>query len=114
MDWAGEMAIEGGMSQSVTGLKSQEGGEGGGGGEKAKVLKSWVKALDLLTLHVLPRLGEWEAAGDFVRLQGVENGGWVPDERTEVRFCFSLSLHVRCVCAVLLISCVGIVARRRV
>lgn len=47
---------------------------------------SWLKLLDLLVLHVLPRLGEWEAAGDFVRLQGVENGGWVPDARIEVSF----------------------------
>lgn len=53
---------------------------------RRQLLASWVKALDLLTLHVLPGLGEWEAAGDFIRLQGVENGGMVPDARVEVSF----------------------------
>ncbi|GAA5874637.1 hypothetical protein JCM8547_003944 [Rhodosporidiobolus lusitaniae] len=47
------------------------------------VVGGWLKLLDLLVLHILPQLGEWEAAGDFVRLQSVENGGWVPDERVE-------------------------------
>ncbi|GAA6028664.1 hypothetical protein JCM8097_007337 [Rhodosporidiobolus ruineniae] len=50
---------------------------------KKALVGGWLKLLDLLVLHVLPKLGEWEAAGDFVRLQGVENGGWVPDERVE-------------------------------
>lgn len=44
----------------------------------------WLRLLDLLTLHVLPRLGEWEAGEDFVRLQSGENGGWLPDARVEV------------------------------
>ncbi|BGP17648.1 hypothetical protein JCM10213_001301 [Rhodosporidiobolus nylandii] len=54
-------------------------------GEQARkaVVRGWLKLLDLLVLHVLPSLGEWEAAGDFVRLQGQENGGWVLDERVE-------------------------------
>lgn len=46
---------------------------------------SWLKLLDLLVFHILPKLDEWDAAGDFVRLQGQENGGWVPDVRVEVR-----------------------------
>jgi hypothetical protein len=53
---------------------------------KAAVVGSWIKLMDLLSLHVLPQLGEWEAAGDFIRLQGVENGGWIPDERVQVSF----------------------------
>ncbi|GAA5993653.1 hypothetical protein JCM10908_000661 [Rhodotorula pacifica] len=44
---------------------------------------SWLKLLDLLVFHILPKLNEWDAAGDFVRLQGQENGGWVPDVRVE-------------------------------
>lgn len=44
---------------------------------------SWLKLLDLLVFHILPKLDEWDAAGDFVRLQGQENGGWVPDVRVE-------------------------------
>ena len=47
---------------------------------------SWLKLLDLLVFHILPKLDEWDAAGDFVRLQGQENGGWIPDVRVEVRW----------------------------
>lgn len=56
---------------------------------RAKLLGSWMRLMDLLTLFVLPKLGEWEAAQDFVRAQGVENGGWVPEPRIEV------SCHLR-------------------
>lgn len=52
---------------------------------KRALVGSWLRLYDLLTLHVLPSLGEWEAAADFARGQSVENGGWVPDERVEVR-----------------------------
>ncbi|KAK4050649.1 hypothetical protein OIV83_003375 [Microbotryomycetes sp. JL201] len=48
---------------------------------KRSLLASYIKAVDLQALHVLPGLGEWEAAEDFVRLQSVENGGWLPDAR---------------------------------
>ncbi|KAK4055046.1 hypothetical protein OIO90_003387 [Microbotryomycetes sp. JL221] len=51
---------------------------------KQALLASWIKAMDLQALHVLPKLGEWEAAEDFVRLQSVENGGWVPENRINV------------------------------
>lgn len=93
VDWAGEFALAGeggtdGMSSSgilsgfppVQGTKPEP---------RRALLASWIKAMDLLVLHVLPRLGEWEAAGDFVRLQGVENGGWVPDARVEVSPCLA-------------------------
>lgn len=78
----------GGMSASgMLGTNGQDGARNGKAEEARKaVVGGWLKLLDLLVLHVLPKLGEWEAAGDFVRLQGVENGGWVPDERVEVRF----------------------------
>lgn len=60
------------------------------------LVASWLKLLDLLVFHILPKLGEWDAAGDFVRLQSQENGGWVPDVRVEVshavRFTPSLEL----------------------
>lgn len=67
------------------------GGAGAGAGParqhdpRRQLLAAWLKLVDLLALHVLPQLGEWDAAGDFVRMQGVENGGWVPDARVEVR-----------------------------
>lgn len=60
-----------------------------------QLLTTWIKAFDLLTLHVLPTLGEWEAAGDFIRLQGVDNGGIVPDVRVEV--CSAIWSKVHCV-----------------
>lgn len=50
------------------------------------LVESWLKLLDLLVFHILPKLDEWDAAGDFVRLQGQENGGWIPDVRVEVRW----------------------------
>ncbi|GAA6064076.1 hypothetical protein JCM10212_002718 [Sporobolomyces blumeae] len=53
------------------------------GQAKRQFVQSWTKLVDLVTLHLLPKLGEWEAAGDFARMQGVENGGWVPDARVE-------------------------------
>lgn len=52
---------------------------------RRQFVKSWIKLVDLLVLHVLPKLQEWDAAGDFVRLQAIENGGWIPDDRIEVR-----------------------------
>ncbi|KAM0791746.1 hypothetical protein ACM66B_004013 [Microbotryomycetes sp. NB124-2] len=48
---------------------------------KRSLLASWIKAIDLQAMHVLPALGEWEAAEDFVRLQSAENGGWLPETR---------------------------------
>ncbi|GAA5825071.1 hypothetical protein JCM11251_006088 [Rhodosporidiobolus azoricus] len=76
----------GGMSGSS--MLGRAGGKAPAGRSKADeakkaVVGGWLKLLDLLVLHVLPQLGEWEAAGDFARLQGAENGGWVPDERVE-------------------------------
>ncbi|SGZ13088.1 BQ5605_C028g10547 [Microbotryum silenes-dioicae] len=47
------------------------------------LLASWLKVVDLLSLHVLPRLGQWEAAGDSIRLQSVENAGWIGDVRLD-------------------------------
>jgi len=49
-----------------------------------QLLGAWVKLHDLLCLHVLPRLGEWEAAADAVNAQAVENGGFVPHGRVDV------------------------------
>lgn len=49
-----------------------------------QLVGSWVKLLDVLSLHVLPAMGEWDEARDAVRLQAGENGGWVPQERIEV------------------------------
>lgn len=78
-DWEMEYSLSGeGMSSS--GILS---GPVKPGARRA-LLSSWVKAMDLQVLHVLPRLGEWEAAGDFVRLLGEENGGCMPDARVEV------------------------------
>ncbi|KAK4702316.1 hypothetical protein P7C70_g3909, partial [Phenoliferia sp. Uapishka_3] len=50
---------------------------------KRALVGSWLRLYDIMSLHVLPRLGEWEAAADFARGQSVENGGWVPDERVD-------------------------------
>lgn len=55
---------------------------------KVTIVGNWIRLMDLLTLHVLPQLGEWEAAGDFLRLQSVDTGGWIPEERVEVRVLF--------------------------
>ncbi|GAA5898511.1 hypothetical protein JCM6882_007803 [Rhodosporidiobolus microsporus] len=89
LDGVGAGGASGGMSGSS--ILGQAGGAPPariGSSSKADEAKKalvggWLKLLDLLVLHVLPKLGEWEAAGDFVRLQGVENGGWVPDDRVE-------------------------------
>ncbi|KAM0748185.1 hypothetical protein T439DRAFT_349538 [Meredithblackwellia eburnea MCA 4105] len=48
-----------------------------------ELLDSWLTLYDLLGLHVLPRLAEWEGAMDFIAGQSVENGGWVPQERVD-------------------------------
>ncbi|BGP41387.1 hypothetical protein JCM10449v2_005365 [Rhodotorula kratochvilovae] len=92
-DWSGEegaeLALDAvggggcGMSASFVG-----GGAVGKGalqqhGAERQLLAAWLRLVDLLTLHILPKLGEWDAAGDFVRLQGVQNGGWIPDDRVE-------------------------------
>lgn len=69
---------ESGMSMSTSGLRETL-------PPRKAVVGSWLRLLDLLTLHVLPKLGEWEEAEDFVRAQKEENGGWVPDVRVEVR-----------------------------
>lgn len=71
----GEFGV-GGMAGSMTLGKGRKGGKA--------LVGCWLRLLDLLTLHVLPRLGEWEAGEDFVRLQSGENGGWLPDARVEV------------------------------
>lgn len=112
IDWAGEGARDfaldavGGRGASALSGSSVLNGAGAGSDQPAaadktaesrrQLVAAWLKLLDLLVLHVLPKLGEWEAAGDFVRLQGVENGGWVPDERVEVRFRVLLSLAEHC------------------
>ncbi|GJN90219.1 hypothetical protein Rhopal_003218-T1 [Rhodotorula paludigena] len=99
IDGAGEGARDfaldavGGRGSSALSGSSMLNGAGAGSDQPAaadkttesrrQLVAAWLKLLDLLVLHVLPKLGEWEAAGDFVRLQGVENGGWVPDERVE-------------------------------
>ena len=78
IDLTGAFGIEeSSVSMSTSGLKEKF-------PPKKALVGSWLRLLDLLTLHVLPKLGEWEAAGDFVRLQSTENGGWVPDERVFV------------------------------
>lgn len=84
--------VAGNQSARTNGLSASSTLGGGGAGhakEDAVALRalvgSWLKLLDLLVFHILPSLGEWDAAGDLVRLQGQENGGWVPDVRVEVR-----------------------------
>ncbi|GAA5961358.1 hypothetical protein JCM3765_004389 [Sporobolomyces pararoseus] len=84
-DWETELPLDGvgGLTSSVT-LRAQNGnGEKEGHEARKQFVKSWIKLLDLLVLHISPRLEDWEAAGDFTRLQSVENGGWVPDQRVE-------------------------------
>ena len=92
IDWS-EFGLEEGMTASrVGGWKDKV-------DRRRQLVASWLRLLDLLVLHVLPKLGEWEAAGDFIRLQGVENGGWVPDDRVEVRYSTPLpspSANPRC------------------
>ncbi|GAA5858789.1 hypothetical protein JCM1840_006557 [Sporobolomyces johnsonii] len=85
IDWANELLLDGvGAGGGYLSSSTVLGGKDKDKPEPRKALvNAWIKLLDLLVLHVLPKLGEWEAAGDFVRLQGVENGGWVPDERVE-------------------------------
>lgn len=56
-----------------------------GGSTATSIVKAWYRLHDIYALHVLPRLGEWDAAVDFVKLQGVENGGWVSQARVTVR-----------------------------
>lgn len=48
------------------------------------LLSNYLKILDLLTLHVLPGLNEWEASEDFLRGQSIENGGWIDEGRITV------------------------------
>lgn len=87
-DWSGEFSLSGGGDgMSSSGILSGPPPTGTKPDPRKALLASWIKAMDLLVLHVMPRLGEWEAAGDFVRMQGIENGGWVPDARVEVSPC---------------------------
>ncbi|BGP25796.1 hypothetical protein Rt10032_c06g2794 [Rhodotorula toruloides] len=82
VDWeGGEFSLDGvgGLgASSMLGAADKQKPDG-----RKQLVGPWLKLLDLVVLHVLPKLGEWEAAGDFVRLQGQENGGWVPDQRVE-------------------------------
>jgi hypothetical protein len=57
---------------------------------RRQLTKSLIKLIDLLVLHVYPRLQEWEQAQDFIRLQSQENGGWLPDQRVDVSVLISL------------------------
>ncbi|GAA5990784.1 hypothetical protein JCM5350_004642 [Sporobolomyces pararoseus] len=85
-DWETELPLDGvgGLSGSVT-LKAAQNGNSEQEGNEARrqFVRSWIKLLDLLVLHISPRLEDWEGAGDFIRMQSVENGGWVPDQRVE-------------------------------
>lgn len=81
------------MEMSDSGTLGQTVRPGGDNGAVRALVGSWLKLLDLLVFHILPKLDEWDAAGDFVRLQGQENGGWVPDVRVEVRFARRLRLR---------------------
>ena len=102
VDWdeAGELALDavgtgagaGAASMSGSGLLNGGGGAAARQDPRRQLVGAWLKLVDLLVLHVLPQRGEWDAAGDFVRMQGVENGGWVPDARVEVRRARSVSL----------------------
>ncbi|GAA5827242.1 hypothetical protein JCM3770_006100 [Rhodotorula araucariae] len=87
-DWSdGELALDAVGGAGMT--ASFVGGAGKGAPPQQQpdahrqLLAAWLRLVDLLVLHILPKLGEWDAAGDFVRMQGAENGGWVPDERVE-------------------------------
>lgn len=75
----GQFPVDGGLGGSTLWLKKETSTKCG----KALV-GCWFRLLDLLVLHVLPKLGEWEAARDVVELQSRENGGWVPDARIQV------------------------------
>lgn len=92
-DWQSMFPIDGmGASAGMNGSSILKPRVGGGSSEaKEQFVKSWIKLLDLLVLHISPRLNEWEAAGDYIRLQSIENGGWVPDQRVEVS-------HIRDIC----------------
>ncbi|GAA5907880.1 hypothetical protein JCM8208_001971 [Rhodotorula glutinis] len=82
---AGAGAGVGAGSASMSGSGLLAGGGAGAARQdpRRQLVGAWLKLVDLLVLHVLPQLGEWDAAGDFVRMLGVENGGWVPDARVE-------------------------------
>ncbi|GAA6021708.1 hypothetical protein JCM11491_001388 [Sporobolomyces phaffii] len=86
-DWPTELPIDGVASTGMSGSATLSRGAGKDGAAAAEArrqfVKSWIKLLDLVVLHISPRLDEWDAAGDLVRLQSVENGGWVPDARVE-------------------------------
>lgn len=60
------------------------------GGTEGKLMKSWIKLWELLVLHVLPQLEEWDAAGDWCLAQKPENGGWLDDALVEVRLFYLL------------------------
>jgi len=90
LDWEGELPLDGmGGAQGSTGMNGSSILKVPDNGRR-QLVKSWIRLLDLLVLHILPSLDEWDAASDFVRLQSVENGGWVPDQRVEVS---SLCVH---------------------
>lgn len=83
VDWDnGEFSLDGAGGLGASSMLGTAGKDKPDG--RKQLVGAWLKLLDLLVLHVLPTLDEWEAAGDFVRLQGQENGGWVPDQRVEV------------------------------
>ncbi|GAA5895533.1 uncharacterized protein JCM6883_001538 [Sporobolomyces salmoneus] len=87
-EWETELPLDGmgTTSQGMNGssiLKPKIDGKEGSSEGRRQFVKSWIKLLDLLVLCISPRLEDWEAAGDFIRLQSVENGGWVPDQRVE-------------------------------
>jgi len=84
-EWESEIPLDGmGGTQSNGGMNGSSILKAPDTGRR-QLVQSWIRLLDLLVLHILPGLEEWDAAGDFVRLQSVENGGWVPDQRVEVR-----------------------------
>ncbi|GAA5927039.1 uncharacterized protein JCM15063_000440 [Sporobolomyces koalae] len=84
-EWAAYIPLDrvGDVSMTASGSLSPVSNQDKATQARNQLVTSWIKLLDLLVLHILPRLDEWEAAADFVRLQSVENGGWVPDQRVE-------------------------------
>lgn len=70
------------LSLSVTSTPSNE---AGGGSPKRNALLSYERILELYALHVLPGLGAWEEAEEWVKLLARENGGWARVGKVEVR-----------------------------
>ncbi|KAI5477917.1 hypothetical protein MNV49_005810 [Pseudohyphozyma bogoriensis] len=67
----GEAFRETGLENSIMNLGPKEEKKEG----VAAFVAAWIRTHDLYVLHVLPGLGEWEAASDFATSQAVENGG---------------------------------------